>query len=285
MTVSPALSLDLLETFSEGIDHGEGICRTPDGKLYVGGEAGQIYRVEPDGSPTELLRTDGFMLGLAADAEGRIYAIDSGHKRIWRIDPDTGACEVFADGIETPNWGAFAADGTYYVSDNGRWGACDGKLWRIQPGSQPEVWTKASHNFPNGLAVAGESDRLFVLESYPSALVEIPIEADGSAGERHVLCELGEIVPDGVALAEDGSCFISCYRPDAIFRWHPVDGLTTLAADPRGTVLAAPTNVVFIGEQLDEMVVPNLGRWHLTRLRPGVRGVPLHYPTREQLGS
>jgi hypothetical protein len=33
-------------------------------------------------------------------------------------------------------------------------------------------------------------------------------------------------------------------------------------------------------------VVPNIGRWHVTRFTiPGLVGVPLHYPTRDQLGS
>jgi hypothetical protein len=58
-----------------------------------------------------------------------------------------------------------------------------------------------------------------------------------------------------------------------------------LAADPRGTVLAAPTNVVFTGEGLATLVVPNLGRWHLTRGRLGVAGIPLNYPSRADLGS
>jgi hypothetical protein len=34
------------------------------------------------------------------------------------------------------------------------------------------------------------------------------------------------------------------------------------------------------------MVVPNLGRWHLTRFRhEGLRGAGLFYPTREQVGG
>jgi hypothetical protein len=52
-----------------------------------------------------------------------------------------------------------------------------------------------------------------------------------------------------------------------------------LAHDPEGTALAAPTNVVFTGPELDTIVVPNIGRWHLTRFRvDGLRGVPPQYP-------
>jgi hypothetical protein len=51
-----------------------------------------------------------------------------------------------------------------------------------------------------------------------------------------------------------------------------------VAQDPQGTLLGAPTNVAFAGAQLDVAVVANLGRWHLTVLELGVRGVPLHRP-------
>jgi gluconolactonase len=279
----PAVALDDMEMFGSGLDHSEGICLAPDGNLYVGGEAGQLYRVAHDGGVVELLSTGGFLLGLAADHESRIYAIDLAAKCVWRIDPRDASKEIWAEGFDVPNWGAFDSEGNYFISDSGSWGATNGKIWRIPSGGKPEVWSSESRNFPNGLALSPDCSRLYVLESLPAGLVEIPIEADGSAGRRRLLCDLGMSVPDGIAVAEDGSFYIACYRPDAILRWHPTDGLTVFAEDPRGTVLSAPTNAVFTGSDRDVIVVPNLGRWHLTRIKVGVRGVPLNYPTREQL--
>lgn len=284
------IPLDQIETFAEGLDHPEGICATPDGTLYVGGELGQLYRIEPDGSPTELLRTGGFMLGLAADAAGRIYAVDTGNRCVWRVDPSSGERTLFAEGtaarpFANPNWGAFGPDGSYYLSDSGGWGSGDGCLWRVPPGGRAEVWSEQSSAFPNGLAVSPDGATLYVLESYPGALVEIEIEADGGAGPRRPLLDLDPAVPDGVALAADGSMFISCYRPDAIYHWSEEGGLRTFAEDPRGTILAAPTNVVFTGPRCDQLVVPNIGRWHLSRMPAGCTGERLHYPTAAQLGS
>jgi gluconolactonase len=283
MAEEPIFDLEGCEEFAVGLDHAEGICLAPDGHLYVGGEAGQLYRIEADGSVKELLSTGGFMLGLAADADSRIYAIDNVAKCVWRIDPGTGTREPYADGspagrFSVPNWGAFDDTGNYYLSDSGDWGARNGKLWKVTPGGAAELWSEESKNFPNGLALSEDGSRLYLVESYPSALVELAIGSDGSAGPRNVLCELGLAVPDGVAVARDGSLYIACYRPDAIYRWSPDDGLQVFAQDPRGTVLAAPTNVVFAGDGLDELVVPNLGRWHLTRLPAGIPGVPLRYP-------
>ena len=289
MIATEPVALERLECFAFGLDHAEGIAVTPRGDLYVGGEAGQIYRIVDD-SPEQVASTGGFLLGLAADAAGRIYAIDNGAKKVWRYDAASGDLATFSEGppgdaFKTPNWGAFDAAGNYYLTDSGEWMANDGRIWIVRPGGRAELWTDESCGFPNGCCLSTDGSRLYVVESVPGAIVEIPIAGDGGAGERRVLCDLGIAVPDGVACTSDGGLVIACYRPDAIYRWHPADGLSILAADPRGTVLAAPTNVVFTGEGLDTLVVPNLGRWHLTRGRLGVAGVPLHYPTAEQLGS
>lgn len=281
------VALDKLETFASGLDHSEGIAVTLQGDLYVGGEAGQIYRIVDD-KPVEVANTGGFLLGLAADAAGRIFAIDSTARKIWRLDPASGALDTFADAggaFKLPNWGAFGPDGSYFVTDSGGWMAGDGCIWVVRPGGATERWTDQSRDFPNGCCLSPDGSRLYVAESVPGAIVEIPIGADGRAGQRRVLCDLGVAVPDGIACTTDGSLVIACYRPDVIYRWHPRDGLSVLAADPRGTVLAAPTNVVFTGPDLETLVVPNLGRWHLTRGRFGLNGVPLNYPSPDQLGA
>jgi gluconolactonase len=290
MRDDPVVGLDLLETFAYGLDHPEGIALAPDGQLYVGGEAGQIYAIGDDGSVKEVASTGGFNLGLAADSAGRLYVCDTEARAVWRVDPKTAELEVFTKGlpdraIAVPNWGCFDGHGNYYVSDSGRWGHSDGLMWVVRAGGATEVWTEETKAFPNGCAVAPDGSRLFILESYPSAIVEVEVRPDGSAGPRKVLVELGTVVPDGVAVASDGTLVIACYRPDTIYTWNASAGLQILASDPRGTVLAAPTNVVFIGDDLGTLVVPNLGRWHHTKGRLGVQGTPLFYPTPAQLGG
>jgi len=289
MNVVP-VGLDRIETFAAGLDHPEGIAITPEGRIYVGGEAGQIYRIEPDDTFTEVANTGGFILGIAADAAGRIYAIDNVHKCVWRVTPETGSYDVYAQGpadrpFNVPNWGAFDVDGNYYLTDSGGWGEKNGLIWRIRPGGRADVWAPSAVDFPNGCAVPPDGRCLFYVESLPGRICRIEIADDGTAGERTVLCELGLAVPDGVAITDDGALVVACYRPDVIYRWHPDDGLAVIASDPRGTAIAAPTNVVFAGDDLSLLVVPNLGRWHLSRGRFGIRGVALHYPTIEQLGG
>jgi hypothetical protein len=47
-----------------------------------------------------------------------------------------------------------------------------------------------------------------------------------------------------------------------------------------GTLLAARTNIAFVGRELDRLVSANLGRWHLALIDSGLRGAPLDYPAR-----
>ncbi len=281
MSRKPLQHRSSLTIVGAGYDHPEGIAVSPTGEIYVGGESGQLYRVGDDGNPIEITSTGGFLLGLACDAEGRVYACDQIARTVWCIDPETGDCAEFAkhERFHMPNWGAFGADGTYYVTDSGSgWEAQDGSVWRRTPDGVFSVWSTQSRNFPNGLALHPFEDKLIIAESNPAAIVEIGIEPDGSAGDRRVLVEMGQEVPDGVAIETDGSLIIACYRPDVIYRWSRARGFQVLAADPQGTLLAAPTNVAFIGPELRDWIVPNLGRWHLTR-GGGVRGTPLFYPS------
>jgi gluconolactonase len=260
----------------------------PDGTVYVSGEKGQIYRLEQDGSASEVATTGGWTLGLAADAMGRVYACDPIRHAVLRWTPGQEEPVIWTRGapgcpLVAPNWGAFGPDGSFYLSDSGTWKARDGRLFVVRRG-ETSVWASASVDFPNGLAVTPDGRGVWVLESTPGCLVAFDIRPDGSAGPRRVIVEMPGTVPDGLAFATDGSVVIACYRPDIIYRWSPWGGLEVLGHDPEGTVLAAPTNCAFVGRERDVIAVPNIGRWHVTRLRvPGLRGAPLFYPPDAQL--
>ena len=288
--LTPRVPLTRLEEIAQEVDHPEGICRAPDGSVYVSGEAGQIYRLEPDDTAREVATTGDWTLGLAADGEGRVYACDPRLGAVLRWTPGTEPPVVWSSGPEAapfqaPNWGAFASDGSYFVSDSGRWKARDGRIAVVRA-SRTTWWSEESVDFPNGLAVSPDEGELWVLESTPGRLVALDILADGRAGPRRVLADLPGLVPDGLAFATDGSVVIACYRPVAVYRWSPSGGLELLAEDPEGTVLAAPTNCAFVGPDLRTLLVPNIGRWHVTRFEvPGLQGIPLHYPAASVIGS
>lgn len=289
MSMSALIEVSELQEYASGLDHSEGICQAPNQKIYVGGELGQIYEIGNDRIPKIVASTGGFSLGLAADAHNRIYVCDHAKHCVWRMNEDY-SLEVFSDGISSrpmrvPNWGCFDNLGNYYVSDSGGWGEFDGLIWKVS-GGKAEEWSLDSRNFPNGMALSRDCKTLYVLETYPPALVAIPILQNGQAGERKVIVELPGTVPDGIAITNDDRFIIACYRPDAIYVVDQKGSIVTLAEDEKGTALSAPTNVAFIGPNLDTMIVPNLGRWHITQFQyKDIKGIPLNYPSKQEIGA
>jgi gluconolactonase len=263
----------------DGLDHPEGVAYEPDsGVIWAGGEDGQLYRVR-DGGLEEVARAPGFVLGLAVDGRGRLAVCASSDGSLCAYDGD-GVHRLVPD-LGFPNWPAFAPDGTLYVSDSGSWGANDGRLVRIAPEGTVDTFSRAVPHFTNGCAVTPDGRWLWVVESY----VPIVSRLDLETAAREEICRVDGTVLDGIAFTAGGGALISCYRPDRIYHLDAGGRLEVVAQDPQGTLLAAPTNVCFVGPELDRAVCANLGRWHLTLMDLGLRGEPLHRPARWALDA
>jgi gluconolactonase len=268
------------EVLVDGLDHPEGVAYDPvRDAVWAGGEDGQLYRVEVRERSARLAaRAPGFVLGLAVDGRGRLAVCCSGDGSVCVADGegDGFAVRAVRNGFSFPNYPAFAADGTLYVSDSGGWGRNDGRVYRLAPDGSLDVLTDALPHFPNGCAVTPDGRHLWIVESFAPTVNRVDLET----GEVEEVTRLEGTVPDGVAFTETG-VIVSCYRPDRIVHVDRGGDVEVVAEDPQGTLLAAPTNVAFVGPQLDRLVSANLGRWHLTLLSElGLRGLPLHYPER-----
>ena len=276
-------ALDDFETLATGLDHPEGVAVGPDGSLFAGGEAGQIYRVGLGGAVEEIASTGGFIYGVVVDGSSDVFACDFGKAAVVRVSA-TGEVATYSNGaagrpMRVPNFAAFDDGGNLYVTDSGEWGDDDGVVYRIARGGATEVWTEATPRFPNGCCLTADGEALLVVESHGRAVVRVPIEDDGGAGRPEPVVDLSGSQPDGIALAEDGTMFVGCYRPDRIYRIPPGGPVEVFADDPDGVVLNQPANVAFSGPNLDRLVVSSLGGWSLVAAPAGVRGLPLRYPS------
>ncbi len=276
------MELDGFTILATGLDHPEGAAWSSDGRVYAGGEAGQIYAIDLDGSTEQVGDTGGFLFGLALDGAGAVYACDMGRGEIVRVAG--GEATTYSSGtpehpLRVPNFAAFDDAGVLYVTDSGEWGADDGILFRVAPGGETSVWTDAIPAFPNGCCLTAEGDALLVVESRARRVVRVPVEENGAAGPVTVVADLTGSQPDGVALAADGTMFVGCYRPDRIYRIAPGGTPEIWAEDADGVILNQPANPVFVGPGLDRLLVTSLGGWNLVTADPGVAGLPLRYPT------
>jgi gluconolactonase len=273
----------MITTVVDGLDHPEGVAWGPDGFLYAGGESGQIYKIDTEAQTfRQIASTGGFVLGLALDQEGNIYACDNVRSAVVRITPQGEVTETSSGTadrrMQTPNYPVFDQHGNLYVSDSGTWPEGGGCIFRINADGNTEVWSTDAPSFANGLALSPDGSHLYVVESVLPGVSRIPIQADGTAGPAETVVKLPQTVPDGLAFDQEGRLYISCYRPDRIYTLEPDGSLHVFADDYQGTILAGPTNVAFGGQNMSTLFIASLGRWHIGRTQVQVPGARLHYP-------
>ena len=276
----PLLSTSTI--FAEGLDHPECVALHPDGTVWAGGEAGQIYRISADGKTVEeVANTGGFILGLAFSPGGKWLAIcDLGKKCVWRLDLPSLELSLFADGagghrFNIPNYAVFDKMGNLYVSESGAFRQVTGKVLKFSPNGNGETWHDGGFNFANGMAMGPGEKHLYIVVSFLPGVERVEILPDGSAGERSLVCTLPESVPDGLAFDADGNLYVSCYAPNKIYKVTPGGEITVFVDDWEAHTLSNPTNIAFGGPNLDQLFAANLGRWHITKMDVGVRGLPL----------
>jgi len=268
--------------FADGLDHPECVAIHPDGTVWAGGEAGQIYRISADGQQVEAVaNTGGFILGIAFSPGAKWLAIcDLGKKCVWKLDLETFALECFATGaaghaFNIPNYAVFDKTGNLYVSESGAFREVTGKILKFAPDGKGEIWYNGPLNFANGMALDSGEKHLYVAVSFLPGVEKIAIDADGKAGERTLVCTLPETVPDGLAFDANGNLYVSCYAPNRIFKVTPNQEVSVLIDDWEAHTLSNPTNIAFGGEDLDQVFAANIGRWHITKIEAGIRGLAL----------
>lgn len=278
----PLLPIETFTPFVHGLDHPECVTWGPDGHMYAGGEAGQIYRINLDGECRQIADTGGFVLGLCLDAAGRIYACDQVRHAVLRITVD-GGVSTYSSGTRTrpmaiPNYAVFDAAGNLYVTDSGGWHENNGCLFRIKPTGETEVVSEAVRQFPNGMALSPDGKYLYVVLSTISGVVKMAIHRDGRLGPPQPAVTLPRTIPDGLAFDVQSNLYIACYTPDVIYRLTPDGDLAPLAEDWQSVTFATPTNIAFCGAERSTLVVASLSRWHLTKGPVPIPGQPLFYP-------
>jgi len=271
--LTPLLDISAARVFFDGtfsnprVAHPEGVAIHADGSVWCGTETGDLLRIAADGSSVEKMAgTDGFLLGIAFDSAGNVFACDLRHAAVFRYDAASGRMEKFAaSGINVPNYPVVDETRSHlYVSDSRGNGNIGPGVFRYDLATgEGAVWCSEPMDFANGMAMAPDGSGLYVVQSDAPAVSFVPIEPDGSAGPVRLVTDEIEVVPDGLAFAPDGTLYISCYEPSRIYRMCPSGRLELLIEDRMATTIAHPTNVAVKG---DRLYTANLGRWHITEI-------------------
>lgn len=274
-------SIGSVSILADGLDHPECVAWHPDGSVWAGGEAGQIYRIDENGSVEEIANTGGFILGIAFSPRKDWLAIcDLKKKCIWKLELATRDLSVYSKGVaghslNIPNFICFDAEENIYVSESGAFREVSGKILKYDKEGHGKIWSEGPFSFANGIARDPAGSYLYVVCSFLPGIERVRIEADGSAGVREVFATLPETVPDGLAFDAAGNLYVACYAPNRIYRITPERRIDTVIDDWEGHTLCNPTNIAFGGKDFDILYFANLGRWHVGRMPSATRGLKL----------
>lgn len=270
------IPIESFEVFVNFLDHPECCAFDKRGNLWAGGEAGQIYRIDPRGRVEEVTRLNGFCGGLAFSPVDDLFVCNPGNGVV-RVSQD-GESEVFATEAEgqkliEPNFPVFDQCGNLYVTDSGEWKGTIGRLVRLDTqGVGTEI--AGGFGYANGLALAVDEHSIFMAESDSRKIYRIPLGKGRLMADRvEVYAESPGAVPDGLSLDQEGNLYITSYGSHAIYRVDPSRTVHLLAHDPNGMMLGGPTNLAFGGPDNDWIYVANLCRWTITRAKLGRKGL------------
>lgn len=275
------IAIEDVQIVADGLDHPECVIYHPDGSLWAGGEAGQIYRISSEGKVTEVANTGGFTLGMALSPKRDWLAVcDLKKKCIWRLELNSFALSCLTTGatdhaFNIPNFICFDRDENFYVSESGAFRKMGGKILKFDANGKGYVWCHGPFNFSNGMAIDSSGAFIYVVCTFAPCIERVEINPDGSAGRREVYVTFHEVVPDGIAFDVDGNLLVSCYAPNKIFKVLPDRSIHVLIEDWEAHTLCNPTNIAFGGKSFDDLYVANLGRWHISRIRLETKGLPL----------
>ncbi len=186
-------------------------------------------------------------------------------------------------------------------------GAADGFIARIDPdGSAAIVADEVI--FPNGLALDADEDYLYCARTAPADVVRFPILGDGSLGTAEgygpplgIRTAYGEAAAellwpdgaertpetmnfalmtswgstDGVAFDADGNLWVTMPSIGRIVAITPELEVVTVVDDPSFSLVIAPTNVTFGGDDLRDVYFGSFATPYVVKGRSPVPGLPL----------
>jgi gluconolactonase len=257
---------------ADGLDHPEAVALGSDGELYAGGEAGQVYRIDPSGQYEEIARVDGFVAGVTVCADGGLLVCDTAAGRVVKVGRN-GEIEPFHQGesIGFPNFAAFDSRGDLFLTDSGDYYGSDGRLLVVHPNGEVEVVVDGGLRYPNGLAVHPSGEWLYLAQSGASDILRFPLSV-GGVGVAEEYATIPGTAPDGLALAANGDLYVGCYTPDAIYRVSTARQVEPFLVDPWADLLNRPTNLAF-GDGV--LYYANLGGYHIGVVPIDEEGAPL----------
>jgi sugar lactone lactonase YvrE len=302
--VATPVSFGTMAVFARVNDPGapEGVVIDDRGRAYVAtnnagqrGRAGpsRVFRYSPGGAIDRQItiagQADGRqhgLLGLAADKDGRLLALDAAPARVLRLDLDSGTQERFAffpnlpacllvisaptcepgprDNAPLPRAAVRDKAGNLYVTDAGQ-----GTIWRVRPGGgEAEVWHQSNDFLSTssglgGIALDAQGNVIVAVTSSLSpatlnsgVVYRVPVQANGRPGTHTQVARTGmNEAPVGLAVGKSGRIYLALSSAHQLLVLEPGGQergrITADQARERTSVpFDAPVGLAFRGQSL-----------------------------------
>jgi sugar lactone lactonase YvrE len=197
------------------------------GHLFFTNESSLMRLDRPGGQPRVMTQIDS-PGGIAFDDRGNVIvgygnSVDNGTvgdqtgpSGLLRVNPVTGASEVYATGLSMANGVARGPDGSYYASND-----VGSNIDRIQNGVTERGWSHVDSG--NGLAIDTQGRYLYVAQTFrPAAIQRIDL-SDPTNVTQYVVAGPDDIAAglDGMTRDDEDRLFVAANGAGQIWRIDP----------------------------------------------------------------
>jgi len=190
--------------------------RWHDGKLFFSDmHAHKVMSVDLEGKAQTIVEVPTWPSGLGWLPDGRMLIVSMTDRKLLRLDPDGLKTHADLDTLASFYCNDMVVDGKgrAYVGNFG-YDLLSGEpqkpaeLILVNPDGSARV-AADGFDFPNGTVISPDGKTLVVGESMGHRLTAFNIQSDGSLTNRRPFADLGEAVPDGIALDAEGAIWVA----------------------------------------------------------------------------
>lgn len=190
--------------------------RWHDGKLFFSDmHAHKVMSVDLEGKAQTIVEVPTWPSGLGWLPDGRMLIVSMTDRKLLRLDPDGLKTHADLDTLASFYCNDMVVDGKgrAYVGNFG-YDLLSGEpqkpaeLILVNPDGSARV-VADGFDFPNGTVISPDGKTLVVGESMSHRLTAFNIQNDGSLTNRRPFADLGEAVPDGIALDAEGAIWVA----------------------------------------------------------------------------
>jgi sugar lactone lactonase YvrE len=282
-----------MEQLAEGFHLLEGpVWDERRGLLFADADGGGVYCLR-DGHVTTIVPHRRGIGGMALHAEGGLivggrnlaYKGAAGEETLVLVDNDvaTSAQVGFSDIVSSPKGQVYAGTLGSRPDANGHV-ARGGGLYLIDlDGSCRAVIAAPQVRHTNGLGFSPDGTHLYYADSGYKTVFRYRVEVDGGLTDKNAFAVFEQGIPDGLAVASDGSVWVAGCFAGSVLVYEPTGALRRKIPIPINIV----TNVCFGGAALCDVYITTgsldaskkEGRvFHMTGDIPGVPITPARIP-------